>query len=143
MEARLIVERGEVVRLEMALQYRVADPLAVTAVFATEDGTSKEWTFARDLLRRGMLRSVENGLGDGWVSVWSVFAGGRPAVVLSLFGLVGHACMEVDMRPVREFLDATAAAVPYDSEVIDVDAALAQVFASAGHDLGGGPSTGC
>ena len=127
-EPRLLVERGEVVRLEMALQFRTADPLAVTALFAAEGGLTVEWIFSRDLLRSGVLRGIENAQGDGDVRIWSTWSDYRPVVVLSLCSPDGDATMEIDMRPVREFLEAAEALAPLDKAKVDVDAILAQIF---------------
>ena len=128
-EARLIVERGEVVRMEMALRYFAADPLAVRALFVAEGGSTVEWHFARDLLREGRTRRVDDCMGEGDVRVWSAWSDDRPVVVLSLTSPDGSAALEIDMEEVRTFLDATEMLVPYDTEAVDVDSLLGRIFA--------------
>ena len=100
--------------------YRVADPLAVTALFSTLDG-EREWVFARDLLLDGL--AFPSGGGDVLVSPV-----GGDQVHIVLVSPVGSARLVCDRTAITCFLDQVYALVPTDreSEYLKVDGWLAE-----------------
>lgn len=107
--------------VETDFVYDLADPYAVKLRLQTE--TIVEWTFARDLLHRGMFDSA--GIGDVRVSPAS-----QHAVNISLSSPSGSCVLEVPMTDLSSFLDRTFAAVPSsgESQFVNIDKELANLL---------------
>lgn len=126
--SRADVERAMVARrvkdgieCPMTLKFDAADALVVRAVFA-RDGIEVEWTVSRDVLRSGLERHS----GSGDVIVWPV-RNGR-TILIQLSSPDGLAVLQLPARKIAQFLSKTEVLVPYGSETVDIDAALAQIF---------------
>jgi hypothetical protein len=112
--------------LGVRLVYDVRDPYAAVAEFHVAEGAVR-WVFARELLCEGMFEPT----GDGDVHVWpSVDKCGSAVMIVELSSAEGDALLQVATKDVFEFLRSTETAVPLGSEgaLIDVDAALTQLF---------------
>lgn len=129
-QASLITRAGEAEPLPVGLRYRTEDPLAVHLVFpasACLTGTETEWTFARELLHRGL-----GGLaGRGDVRLWPA---GPRHTVLALRGVQGRALVRMETAGLRCFLDACHARVPLGAERL-VTEALDREFAEFLRDV--------
>jgi hypothetical protein len=123
----LIDATGAAAPMEAELRYDALDPYAVTAVFLTIAGEVR-WTFGRDLL----LDGVHEPAGDGDVHVWPCLdANGRAVVVIELCSPDGEALVQARTADLVGFADKTVRAVAPGSEsaLVDVDAAIAAIFA--------------
>ena len=104
-------------------EYRWNDPYAVTAVFTTREGDC-EWTFARDLLLRGL--TAESGRGDVRVT---------PApdgdVHLDLYSPEGSVRLTCDRTVITAFIDQVYASIPEGDETsyVQMDDWLAELCA--------------
>ena len=106
--------------------YDLADPFAVTVTFCTPQG-DLPWTFARDLLVRGL----DGPSGDGDVHVWpSITARGRAVVLIELSSPDGHLIAQARTDEVYRFLTRTLALVPSGTEAehFDVDSLVGQLL---------------
>jgi len=106
--------------------YALADPFAVTVTFQTPQG-DLPWTFARDLLVRGL----DGPAGDGDVHVWpSITARGRAVVMIELTSPDGHLVAQARTDEVYRFLTRTLAIVPAgnEAEYLDVDTLVGQLL---------------
>lgn len=106
--------------------YDLADPFAVTVTFCTPQG-DLPWTFARDLLVRGL----DGPSGDGDVHVWpSITARGRAVVLIELSSPDGHLIAQARTDEVYRFLTRTLALVPAGAETehFDVDGLVGQLL---------------
>ena len=95
-----------------ALSYDPADPHAVTATFPTP-GEPVVWTFARDLLTRGLAHSV----GEGDVRIWpGRDVSGRATVNIELTTPTGGLVAQARSRDINRFLSHSHIAVPAGTE---------------------------
>lgn len=125
MTLELIDANGDSTPLETELIYDPSDPYAVTAVFLTVAGRV-EWTFGRDLLLGGLYEPT----GDGDVHVWPCLDGdARSVVIIELVSPDGEALVQARTADMGAFVERMTAAVPPGSETVDVDAAIAAIFA--------------
>ena len=104
------------------LRYDVHDPFAVCVSFDAGAADRIEWTFARELLERGLWQPA--GEGDVHVSP----KGAR--LVLSLCSPSGRAILETSRGPVAEFVTRTQRLVPagHEAAFIDLDRELAALL---------------
>lgn len=123
----LVASGADPVAVRAELRYEPADPYAVRVAFHTGDGGSAgdvvEWTFARDLLRRGLSGPT----GEGDVQLWPDRRGrGGGEVFLSLSSPSGKALFEVPRTALSAFVAESYLLVPDGSEAstVDVDAEL-------------------
>jgi hypothetical protein len=125
----LIDPTGTVTPIEAELHYDATDPYAVTTVFMT--GASQvRWTFGRDLLSDGLFEPS----GDGDVHVWPCLdSDGHAVVIIELCSPDGEALVQARTGVLSSFVERMTAAVApgTESDHIDVDAALAAIFAAA------------
>jgi hypothetical protein len=123
----LIDPTGAVTPIDAELHYDPRDPYAVTAVFIT-GATQVRWTFGRELLAAGLYEPT----GDGDVHVWPCLdADGRAVVIIELCSPDGEALVQAQTGDLTAFVDRMSRAVQpgRESENMDVDAALAAIFA--------------
>ena len=87
--------------LAVVLGYCPEDPYAVTATFRTPGG-DVVWTFARDLLARGLTDPV----GDGDVHVWPCLdTSGRAVVIIELRSPDGELLVQGATHEVTRFVN--------------------------------------
>jgi hypothetical protein len=123
----LIDAEGTTTPLETEFSFDPADPLAVTAAFLTVAGRV-EWTFGRDLLIGGLYEPT----GDGDVHVWPCLDNdARSVVIIELCSPDGEALVQARAADMTSFVERITAAVAPGEETIDVDGAIAQIFAEA------------
>ena len=123
----LIDADGASTPLETELTYDPRDPYAVTAVFMTVAGRV-EWTFGRELLMGGLHEPT----GDGDVHVWPCLDGdARSVVIIELVSPDGEALVQARAADMSAFVERMTHAVPPGNENVDVDAAIAAIFAEA------------
>lgn len=124
----LIDTSGTATPIQAELRYDPADPYAVTTVFKT--GASQvRWTFGRDLLTDGLYEPA----GDGDVHVWPCLdSAGHAVVIIELCSPDGEALVQAKTGDLRTFVDRMSGAVApgAESELLDVDAAIASIFAA-------------
>ena len=124
----LIDSAGTATPIEAELRYDPADPYAVTTVFMT--GASQvRWTFGRELLAEGLYEPS----GDGDVHVWPCLdSSGHAVVIIELCSPDGEALVQAKTGDLRSFVDKMAKAVApgTESELVDVDATIAAIFAA-------------
>lgn len=116
-QARLIASTPPTRTVRARLRYASADPFAVHVVFppaATLDGSEVSWTFARELLARGLL--TPSGTGD--VRIWPC---GPQRTVLELHAAEGVAMVQIDTAELRGFLAGSYAVVPAGAEGVHLD----------------------
>lgn len=124
---RCVDDQGASVVLDAVLGYDARDPYAVTATFST-DYYEVVWTFARDLLLRGLTDPS----GEGDVHVWPCLdARGRSVVIIELSSPDGELSVQAPTADVTRFINRTLARVPVgtESEHIDVDQLIGQLLA--------------
>lgn len=121
-EEMLIAEHGDGTPVRSRWTYRASEPYAVTVAFQSGPGRWVEWVFSRDLVDAGLTGSA--GLGDVRIRPERSFE--RSVVVLEISSPEGQARVELDLRSVAEFLDATSAIVPIGEEeaYVDIDALI-------------------
>ena len=115
---------GTLTTVDAALGYDPADPFAVTATFRTVQG-NVVWTFARDLLVRGLNGPA--GVGD--VHLWPcVDAEGTATVIIELCSPDGELVAQARTRDIYAFLGRALSAVPTGTETdrIDLDQLIDQ-----------------
>lgn len=96
--------------IDARFRYDTRDPLAITMEFAGYP--EKTWSFARELLRKGLTRLVDNPAGEGDVKI-----GSAPAyVAITLESPDGCVLLCADKGDVRFFLDATYQLFSAESE---------------------------
>lgn len=124
----LIDTAGTATPIEAELRYDPADPYAVTTVFKT--GASQvRWTFGRELLTEGLYEPA----GDGDVHVWPCLdSAGHAVVIIELCSPDGEALVQARTGDLQSFVDRMNHAVARGSEsdLVDVDAAIAAIFAA-------------
>lgn len=122
----LLVPGTAALPISADLRYDVRDAYAVQISFYTGSGAGADvvqWTFARQLLSRG----VSAASGEGDVKVWPSTSDGQSVVCLSLSSPSGRALFEVPLADLVQFLGETYEAVPSGGESahVDLDAELA------------------
>ena len=123
----LIDADGTTTPLETEFSFDPSDPLAVTAAFLTVAGRV-EWTFGRDLLIGGLYEPT----GDGDVHVWPCLDNdARSVVIIELCSPDGEALVQARAADMTSFVERMTAAVAPGEEAIDVDGAIARIFAEA------------
>jgi hypothetical protein len=119
----LIDESGATAPTEVELEYRPADPYAVSLVFDAHStrGEPVRWEVGRDLLENGLFEPA----GSGDVELWPCLDTACHAVLMiELCGADGGTVvMQAQARELRGFLNATYALVPEGSEtqLLDLD----------------------
>lgn len=117
---------GKAMALEARFGYDLGDPYAVTVTFRTGWG-NVVWTFARDLLARG----ITDPIGDGDVHVWPCLdPSGRAVVVIELSSPDGELLVQARNRDITRFVNRTLARVPSgtESDHVDVDVMIDQLL---------------
>jgi hypothetical protein len=120
---------GTVTSLDATLGFNPADPYAVTVAFRTPAG-SVVWTFARDLLSRGLTTPS----GEGDVHVWPCLdAAGRAVVIIELTSPDGELVAQAATQDIYRFVSRTLAIVPagLESSYVDMDELIDQILAEA------------
>ena len=108
----VVVNAAGTPSVQPTLAYDPADPYAVTATFPTS-GEPVVWTFARDLLSRGLSGPV----GDGDVRVWpSRDISGKAIVNIELTTSSGGLVAQARSRDINRFLSHSLFAVPAGTE---------------------------
>ena len=103
---------GTSTTVDVGFGYDPADPYAVTATFRTAAG-DEAWTFARDLLARGLTDPA----GEGDVHLWPCLdATGRAAVIIELCSPDGELVVSARTQDIYRFLSCSLAAVPAGTE---------------------------
>jgi hypothetical protein len=121
LEFSVVLAENDPVKVDAHLRYDARDPFAVSVSF--DAGVNQiEWTFARDLLDKGLWEAV----GDGDVKVWP-HAG---AVFLALCSPSGKAVLETRRPAIADFMARIERIVPVgrESEFVDVDRELEGLF---------------
>ena len=121
LEFSVVLADNDPVKVDAHLRYDARDPFAVSVSF--DAGANQiEWTFARDLLDKGLWEAV----GDGDVKVWPR-AG---AVFLALCSPSGKAVLETRRPAIADFMARIERIVPvgHESEFVDVDRELDVLF---------------
>jgi hypothetical protein len=119
---------GTVTSLDAALGYDPADPYAVTATFRTAAG-SVVWTFARELLSRGLTTPT----GEGDVHIWPCLdTAGRAVVIIELSSPDGELIAQAPTQDVYRFVSRSLALVPagLESAYVDLDELIVQLLAA-------------
>lgn len=119
---------GQSMTLEAVLGYTAADPYAVTTTFRTAAG-DVIWTFARELLVRGLTSPA----GDGDVHVWPCLdASGNAVVIVELNSPDGELLVQIPTKDLYSFVNRTLAAVPVGSESdhMDLDLLIDRLMAA-------------
>jgi hypothetical protein len=119
---------GQAMSLEAELGYSPADPYAVTATFRTSGG-DVVWTFARDLMIRGLTAPA----GDGDVHVWPCLDNsGRAVVIIELNSPDGELLVQVPSQDLYGFVNRTLSVVPAgnESDYLDLDLLITQLMAA-------------
>ncbi|HEX4815688.1 MAG TPA: SsgA family sporulation/cell division regulator [Nonomuraea sp.] len=124
----LIDTAGTATPIEAELRYDPTDPYAVTTVFKT--GSSHvRWTFGRELLAEGLYEPA----GDGDVHVWPCLdSAGHAVVIIELCSPDGEALVQARTGDLQTFVERMNQAVARGSEsdLVDIDAAIAAIFAA-------------
>ncbi|HET7735071.1 MAG TPA: SsgA family sporulation/cell division regulator [Nocardioidaceae bacterium] len=124
----LIDATGAATPMQADLTYDPRDPYAVTAVFMTGAGNVR-WTFGRDLLVDGLYEPT----GDGDVHVWPCLdADGHAVVIIELCSPDGEALVQARTGDLTTFVErmTTLVAPGTESDMMDVDATIAAIFAA-------------
>ncbi|MFF3289791.1 SsgA family sporulation/cell division regulator [Streptomyces sp. NPDC003023] len=132
LELKLVLSPERSIPVPARLAYRTEDPYAVHVVFHVGSDHPVAWTFARELLVEGVFRPS----GSGDVRVWPSKNEGRSVVLIALSSPDGDALLEASSTVVSAWLERTLRIVPpgTESEVLGIDAALAELLAPAGAD---------
>lgn len=118
---------GGLHHLDTRLGYQAVDAYAVSMTFLTATG-DLTWTFARDLL----LRGVGSPVGDGDVHVCPALdVDGAAVVLIELSSPDGHLILQARTKDVTDFLDRSLRVVPAGEEGahLDLDALVGQLLA--------------
>lgn len=119
-------ETGRGHHLQSVLAYHHQDPFAVTMTFLTPD-ESLTWTFGRELLIEGLLRTA----GDGDVCIApAVSPNGRQVVIITLSSPDGRLMLQARKDQIAEFVDRSLGVVPLGMEThsLDIDALVDQLL---------------
>ncbi|HVV24355.1 MAG TPA: SsgA family sporulation/cell division regulator [Pseudonocardiaceae bacterium] len=109
------------------LEYRRAEPYAVTATFRVGSDAGVQWLFARDLLVEGVIGPA----GDGDIHI-APDENDVETVIIELRSPDGSAVLAVRAQCLAEFLDATYAVVGVGEEhrTVDIDYELFTLLAN-------------
>lgn len=119
---------GHAVAIDADLGYSPEDPYAVTISFRTPGG-DVVWTFARDLLSRGLTDPA----GEGDVHVWPCLdTSGRAVVIIELRSPDGELLVQAPTAEVSRFVNKSLATVPagLESEYVDLDALIGRLLSA-------------
>lgn len=119
---------GQTMTIPGELGYASTDPYAVTTTFFTAGG-DVVWTFARDLMVRGLTAPA----GDGDVHVWPCLdAEGQAVVIIELHSPDGELLVQIPTKDLYRFVNRTLAAVPLgtEGEHLDLDVLIGQLMAA-------------
>ena len=119
---------GTVIDLDVVLGFAATDPYAVTARFLTPQGDVL-WTFARELLARGLTDPA----GQGDVQIWPCLdTDGRAMIVIELRSPDGELIAQARTQEVYRFVSRTLAMVPagLESDYLDVDELIGRLLAT-------------
>lgn len=124
-EEQLVALHGGTTPVRSRWTYRASQPYAVAVAFQSGPDRWVEWVFARELLDTGLGERA--GIGD--VQVWPERTLNRSALVLQIESPEGRATIELELRAVAAFLDATAQLVPLgaEEEYFDIDALIDEI----------------
>jgi hypothetical protein len=124
------VDTGGTARtMHTVLGYDPGDPYAITITFRTRAG-DVVWTFARELLTRGLTDPS----GEGDVHIWpSLDTVGRAMVIIELCSPDGDLVAQARTQDIYHFVSRSLAAVPAgeESDFLDLDQLIDQVLRSA------------
>ncbi len=120
-EFSVVLAEDDPIKVDAHLRYDARDPFAVSVSFDVAL-TQIAWTFARDLLDRGLWEAV----GDGDVRVWP--RGG--AVFFRLCSPSGKAVLETRRPALADFMAQIERIVPVgrESEFVDLDRELESFY---------------
>ena len=122
----LIDVNGDTTPLQTEFGYDPKDPFAVSAVCMTLAGRVR-WAFSRELLIEGLYEPT----GDGDVHVWPCLdSQGASVVMIELCSPDGEALVQAPTADIASFVDRMLAAITPGGERLDVDAAIAAIFAA-------------
>lgn len=119
---------GQAVTIEAELGYDPADPFAVAVTFRTPGG-DVVWTFARDLLSRGLTDPA----GEGDVHVWPCLdTSGRAVVIIELRSPDGELLVQAPTAEVSRFVNKSLATVPagLEADHVDLDRLIGQLLSA-------------
>lgn len=119
---------GQTMTIAGELGYTSTDPYAVTTTFCTAGG-DVVWTFARDLMVRGLTAPA----GDGDVHVWPCLdAAGNAVVIVELNSPDGELLVQIPTKDLYRFVQRSLASVPLgtESEHLDLDMLIDQLMAA-------------
>lgn len=129
LELKLVLSPERSIPVPARLVYRTADPYAVHVTFHIGSDHPVHWTFARELLVRGVFRPC----GQGDVRIWpSKVDGGRSVVLIALTSPDGDALLEAPSPQASAWLERTLRVVPpgTESERLGLDDALAALLSA-------------
>ena len=112
------VDTGGTARImDAALGYDPGDPYAISITFRTAAG-DVVWTFARELLTRGLTDPS----GEGDVHIWpSLDTVGRAIVIIELCSPDGDLVAQARTQDIYRFVSRSLAAVPAGAESDNLD----------------------
>ena len=113
---------------EGELVFDPADPYAVVMSLEAKCGTVV-WTFARDLLAKGLYEPC----GNGDVQVWPCLSGcGDAVVIIELSSPDGVALLQAPSRAVHDFVARTHELVPEGEESahLELDALISRILSA-------------
>ncbi|MET7682790.1 SsgA family sporulation/cell division regulator [Streptomyces sp. NPDC005423] len=127
LELQLILSPERSIPVPARLSYRTDDPYAVHIAFHTRSEHPVHWTFARELLVKGVHRPC--GYGD--VRVWPTKVDGHAVVLMALSSPDGEALLQAPSAQVSAWLELTLLAVEPGSEAerLGIDDGLAELLA--------------
>lgn len=119
----LVVAGGPPLPVTSRFSYAQHDPYAITLRFLVEGDQWITWTFARDLLEKGITSAV----GEGDVQIWPGERDGARCVFLHTRSPHGAATFVLSLAVAVEFLLSTYALVPSgtESDFLDIEAEIA------------------
>lgn len=113
---QVVVDHSNRVSLPATLTYSLEDPFAASVTFRTGDG-DVTWTFARDLLERGMTESA----GEGDINVRPAHPSRGPVMTLTLSSPSGAAQIEAPRHEIADFVAETYRVCPEGAEWMYLD----------------------
>lgn len=127
LELKLMLSSERSIPVPARLTYRTDDPYAVHITFHIGSDHPVDWTFARELLVEGVLRSC----GRGDVRVWPSKSEGRSVIMMALSSPEGDALLEASAAVVYAWLERTLRVVPpgRETEQLGIDDGLAELLA--------------
>ena len=118
---------GQSMKLDASLGYQPSDPYAVAVTFRTPGG-DVVWTFARELLARGLAAPA----GEGDVHVWPCLSSdGRAVIIIELRSPDGELLVQAPALEITAFVNQSIALVPEgaESSQFDIDELIGQLLA--------------